>query len=137
MASYVGNRNPLHSTAVGKVILAFLPARKQQAILAGYPLPRFTPHTITDPALLGDELARTRRQGYAVDNEENEIGARCIGVPILDSEGFPMAGLSISGPRSRISDEAIGQMVEQLWIASSEIARRLGYAHRHQTGSGD
>lgn len=128
MASYVGNRNHLHSTAIGKVILALLPERQQLSILTGYPLPRFTPHTITDLDALRTELARARRQGFAVDNEENEVGARCIGVPILDPQGLPLAGLSVSGPRSRIDDEAIPLVAERLWAASHEISRRLGYA---------
>lgn len=134
MASFVGNRNHLHSTAIGKVILAFLPAHQQQAVLTGYPLPRFTPHTITDPKGLQDELARARRQGFAVDNEENEVGARCIGVPILDAQRRPLAGLSISGPRSRIGDDAIARMADQLWAASHEISRRLGHARHDTTG---
>lgn len=136
MASYVGNRNHLHSTAIGKVILAFLPEHQQQAILTGYPLPRFTPHTITELDALREDLVRARSQGYAVDNEENEVGARCIGVPILDSQGHPLAGLSVSGPRSRIGDEATAQMAERLWVASHEISRRLGHARHHPAGGG-
>ncbi len=136
MASYVGNRNHLHSTAIGKVILAFLPERQQQAVLTGYPLPGFTPHTITELDALRDELARVRSQGYAVDNEENEAGARCIGVPILDSQGLPLAGLSVSGPRSRITDGSTARMAERLWAASHEISLRLGHARHDTTGVG-
>lgn len=135
MASYVGNRNHLHSTAIGKAILAFLPAHQQQEVLSGYSLPRFTSHTITEPDALRDELSLARRQGYAVDNEENEVGARCIGVPILDSQGLPLAGLSVSGPRSRIDEEATAPMVERLWAASHEISRLLGHARRDTTGA--
>ena len=136
MASYVGNRNHLHSTAIGKVILAFLPDDDRHEILAGYPMPRLTSHTITEPALLDDELDLTHRRGHAVDNEENEIGARCVAVPILDSRGRPLAGVSISGPISRIDDATIERMAEQLWAVSHEISRRLGYALRDPTAVG-
>lgn len=136
MASYVGNRNHLHSTAIGKVILAFLRDDDRHEILAGYPMPPLTSRTITELTLLYDELDLTHRQGYAVDNEENEIGARCVAVPILNSQGHPLAGISISGPISRIDDAAVGRMAEQLWAASHEISRRLGHALRDTTGVG-
>lgn len=135
MSGYVGNRNHLHSTAMGKVMLAFLPAEQQQEILAHYPLPRFTPHTITDPALLRDAFARAHQQGYAVDNEENEIGARCIAVPILNTRGLPLAGLSVSGPISRIDGEAVRTMAEHLWRVSDKIAHRLGHTPTRSGGN--
>ena len=131
MSSHLGGRDHLHSTSIGKAMLAFLPEERLEAMLATVPRPRLTPRTITDLVELRAELTRTRQRGYAIDNEENEIGARCVGVPILDSKGVPLAGLSVSGPSNRIDDARIGIMALGLWQASTEISRRLGHATPH------
>ena len=86
-----------------------------------------TPKTITNLDDLRDELARTRLRGYATDNEENEIGARCVGVPILDGAGLPLAGISVSGPTARMNDDVLDAMSNRLWEASREISSNLGY----------
>jgi IclR family acetate operon transcriptional repressor len=127
MASHVGGHGCLHSTSMGKAMLAFLPDAEREARLAELRLRPVTPKTIADLDELRGELARTRRRGDAVDNEENEIGARCVGVPILDGDGAPLAAISLSGPAARIDDDALGAMAERLWEASREISARLGH----------
>ncbi|HET8521899.1 MAG TPA: IclR family transcriptional regulator [Thermomicrobiales bacterium] len=134
MANRLGSRGPVYATSIGKAVLAYLPAGQQAAMLASVSLRPLTPHTITDPELFRRELEQTRARGYAIDNEENEIGARCVSVPILSHE-LPFAGLSVSGPRSRITDDLIPVIAEKLWEASREISRRLGYVPEH--GAGD
>jgi IclR family acetate operon transcriptional repressor len=127
MASRVGTHGCLHSTAMGKAILAFLPDAERNQLLTMLPRPRVTPSTLVDIHDLRRELEQTRERGYAIDNEENEVGARCIGVPILDETGRPLAGLSVSGPAARIVDDALGAMANRLWRTSREIAAALGH----------
>lgn len=127
MSARPGNRDPIHSTSLGKAILAFLPEAKREAVVrAALPLARLTPKTIVElPDLLAD-LEATRARGYAIDDEENETGARCIGAPILNGDGEAVAGLSISGPVSRIDDGNVKLIAERLKAACAEIARRMG-----------
>lgn len=102
MKSRVGASMPMHSTALGKAVLAFLPAAAVDAILAQHGLPRRTPRTIVSRSTLERELARVRRRGYAIDDIENEEGVRCVGAPVFDQQGLPAAAVSISAPASRI-----------------------------------
>lgn len=125
--SLIGSRDPLYSTAVGKAILAFLPAKERATALAECTPVQFTVNTVTSPEALAAELVRTRQRGFAVDNEENELGARCVGVPILGVRGYPIAAMSLSGPRSRIGDERVVPIAAGLARVSQEISRRLGY----------
>jgi IclR family acetate operon transcriptional repressor len=126
-STLVGSRDSLHSTAVGKVILAFLPDAEREEVIAHCSLPQFTPSTFSTPQALRAELARTLQRGYAVDNEENELGARCVAVPILGVRGYPIAGLSLSGPVNRIGEEKMTKMVRGLWQASRDVSQQLGY----------
>jgi IclR family acetate operon transcriptional repressor len=134
MASRVGGSSCLHSTAMGKAILAFLPEPDREATLTNLELTAVTSKTITDSSQMHDELEQARRSSYAVDNEENEIGARCVGVPILDSSGFPLGAISISGPTARMHDDILDAMSKRLWEASQEISSNLG--HRFTTAQG-
>ena len=84
MASQPGTRRPLHCTALGKAILAFLPADQREEILPALSYELFTPHTISNLARLRKDLARTAQQGYAVDNQETNLGAVCVAAPIID-----------------------------------------------------
>lgn len=95
LTTWLGRRVPLHSTAMGKAILAFLPEKEVEAILGPGPLPRLTPKTITSPAQLRSELAKIRAQGYSVGNEENELGIRAVGAPIFASGGNPVAAVNL------------------------------------------
>ena len=135
MASRVGGLGGLHSTSIGKAILAFLPEPDRAALISNLVWTAVTPKTITNLDDLRDELERTRLRGYATDDEENEIGARCVGVPILDGAGLPLAAISISGPTVRIGDDALGAMSERLWDASRKISSNLGYSFAIANGA--
>ncbi|MFN8592758.1 MAG: IclR family transcriptional regulator [Thermomicrobiales bacterium] len=127
MAARLGGRDPAHSTSLGKAMLAFLPAEERERIVTSLlPLRALTPATIADPATLARDLSLTRERGYALDDQENESGARCVGVPVLDSAGRPLAGLSVSGPAARIDPERAAWLAARLWRASRELSRRLG-----------
>lgn len=88
-ASRIGLRMPLHTTAIGKSILAHLPAEEVRALITGGGLPARTPQTLTTPEALEADLESVRARGFAIDEEENEPGARCIGAAVLDHAGPP------------------------------------------------
>lgn len=125
MAARVGARDYVHSTALGKAMLAFLPpdaiARRLQR-----PLPARTAHTITDPALFAAELDRVRARGVAEDHAENELGARCVAAPIFDHAGAVIAAISVSSPESRLDDRRAAEVADAVQAAAQEITRRVG-----------
>ena len=98
MITRIGSSNPVHCTSVGKAILAFLPEERAADVVKRTRFERFTHRTIATPEALRTEMEKTRRRGYAVDDEELEEGLRCIAVPLLDAQRQPVAAVSISGP---------------------------------------
>ena len=97
MRSRVGQRGQLHCTAAGKSMLAFMPEPELLPLLKRLKFQPVTEHTITDPGKFREHLGQVRRLGYAVDDEENEVGIRCIGAPIYDHAGRLAGALSMSG----------------------------------------
>lgn len=129
MASFVGGRDHVHSTSIGKATLAFLPESEQEELLTTVSRPPVTERTLTGLDELRSDLARARARGFAIDDEENEIGARCVGVPVLSGGGRPIAAISISGPVGRIQGETIDRIAASLWTASRAISTQLGHTH--------
>jgi len=127
--SVIGIRAPMYCTAVGKAILAFLPDKEINKII-GKGLKRFTNNTITDNKKLLDELKKIRKTGYAVDNMEHEEGVRCVGAPIKENSGYPIASISISGPSQRITDEMIPQLAFHTIRVANAISERIVYRKR-------
>jgi len=127
MISYVGKRAPLHCTALGKVLLAYLSAEERKKILGKEVLPRLTENTITDKGELEKELGKVREQGFALDREENEKDVRCVAAPIRNYQGEVIAALSISSPIFRIDKNAQNDLKEALVETSKKISKRLGY----------
>ena len=105
-ASRVGKQQPMHSTALGKTILAFRPPERVEETIADLELSRRTPETITDPAELRAELEAIREQGYGIDNEENIEGLRCVAAPVRTDDGV-LGAISMSGPSSRFTEERL------------------------------
>ncbi|MCB5182981.1 IclR family transcriptional regulator [Streptomyces antimicrobicus] len=95
-ASRVGTRMPLHTTAIGKSVLAALPAEEVRALLGTGDLPRRTPRTLATVVELEAELAVVRQRGFALDDEENEPAIRCLGAAVLDGAGRPVGGVSVT-----------------------------------------
>jgi len=127
----IGSRAPLHVTAVGKLWLGEDGTAGIQAYAQRTGLPRYTRNTLTDvDALLRDALAAAQR-GYALDNEEAELGVGCIGAPIRDAAGQLVAGLSISAPIERRRDDWIGLLTAAAW----RISEKLGYVYAGPEGS--
>jgi IclR family transcriptional regulator, KDG regulon repressor len=129
MAATVGMRDPYHSSALGKAMLAHGPESRVEQIVGG-PLGQKTERTVATIERLKDELAEVRRRGYAIDDEENEAGARCIGAPILDHRGQCAGAISVSGSASRLTDERIAALAERVRAAAAAISRTMGYQTR-------
>jgi IclR family KDG regulon transcriptional repressor len=126
----VGRRAPAHSTGLGKAILSCLPPAEVQAFIKQYGLPLQTSHTITDPDKFLAELDQSREQGFAIDDEENELGGRCIAVPIFDHTGTPVAAVSISAPTARLPLTEVPQAGAMVRETAKSISRSLGYLPR-------
>ena len=107
MVSQPGLHRPLNSTALGKAMLAFLPAEQREEILPTLTFTPLTPRTIPNLARLRRELTRTAQQGFAIDDQEADMGARCVAAPILDERGKIAGAISVSGPTTRISREKV------------------------------
>ena len=131
-AARVGTRNPLHSTGIGKALLAFGPPGVVASYVQG-PMPRQTPNTFTDPAHLLDELEATRVRGYAIDDVENEDGVRCVAAPVRDHAGRIVAALSVSAPAYRFALDDLPVLAPRVLAVAGELSRRIGHrdpAHR-------
>ena len=124
----LGRRMPAHCTGTGKLLLAFLPADRLDALLAGAPLEPRTPYTITDPRALREELARTRARGWSENAQESEIGVASVGAPIRDARGTVVAAISIAGPVMRLDGDSLGRFTRQLIDAAGTISRQLGWS---------
>ena len=105
-----GSIAPLHCSDVGKVFLADLPAARVDEIVRKTGLPARTPHTITSEATLLSELQHVQMQGYALDDEEREVGVRCLSAGILNGAGKVIAAIGVAGPTSRLSRERVAEV---------------------------
>jgi DNA-binding IclR family transcriptional regulator len=127
--NWIGQRTPLHATASGKVLLAWMEAVALKQFLAAK-LHRYTQHTVTKPASLEAELERVREQGWASTTEEFEIGLNAVAAPIFDATGDVVAAVGTSGPSYRLTVESFPSVAEALMAGAKEISARLGYFGR-------
>nr|WP_249365707.1 IclR family transcriptional regulator [Cytobacillus citreus] len=127
MHSKVGKRAPMHCTSVGKAILAHLPTIVVTEILERKGLPVHTDKTITDKEMFIQELNHVRKNGYALDLEENEYGITCIAVPIFDHLGKVVAAVSISGPTIRMTADRLEKLHPRMINIGRDISARLGH----------
>jgi len=126
MRSDLGVRKPAYCTAEGQAILAFRsPETVEQVIRQGL-LPR-TPQTITDPARFMRALDSVRQRGCAIEDEESEIGMRCIAAPIRDDAGEVVAAVAVAGPVSRLAKKAIADFIPHVIETANLISARLGH----------
>jgi DNA-binding IclR family transcriptional regulator len=130
MRSEIGRRAPAHSTALGKAILSCLSNPQIEKFICDHGLPRVTEKTIVEPQKFLAELERVRECGYAIDDEENEIGGRCIAVPVFDHTGQAVAAVSISAPTARLPMTDVPQAGAMVRETAKAISRSLGYLPR-------
>ena len=123
--TYVGKRADLHCTGVGKVLLAYAGEEIAQEILSVDSFPRYTNATITSPANLKKELFVVRKKGYAVDDEEEELGVRCLGAPVLNQSGEPVAAVSVTGTLSQVRRDRLDQLAEVVKQAAGRVSGAL------------
>jgi IclR family KDG regulon transcriptional repressor len=125
--SRLGGRVPLHCSAVGKVLAAFQAVEKQQKLLSDYTFTIHTPNTIGSMAQFTVELAQVNRLGYAIDDQENEPGVRCVAAPIYDHSRQVIAAISLSTMTTSVNDEEFLLLSNQLIAESVAISKLLGY----------
>ena len=123
-ATWLGKRMEVHCTGLGKALVAFAPESEVDAIVQLHGLGRHNENTISSPKRFREELERVVRLGYAVDDEEDELGMRCIGVPIFGPGGRAVAAVSVAGTTSEIVAENISQLATDL----KRTAARIGSA---------
>ena len=132
MFTEVGNRVLPHSTAVGKVLLSYLPDGQAERLLRRTGMPRRTPDTITDPRELLAQLQQVRQLGYAVDAGEEETGVHCFAVPVLTATGC-IAAMSVSGPRSRLTDDVCRRVLPEMQRIAEAFAADLSTTDSSRT----
>ncbi|MFC4453977.1 IclR family transcriptional regulator [Deinococcus sonorensis] len=120
-----GSIAPLHCSDVGKVFLADLPAARIEEVIRKTGLPARTPHTITQPDALEQELQRVRQDRYALDDEEREMGVRCLSAGILNGAGKVIAAVGVAGPTSRLSRERIPEVSAAVRGMAARCAEEL------------
>jgi len=135
ISAFPGDRNPVHSTALGKAILAFLPETRVRTILGDSPLIRKTPNTITERKQLLDHLALVRGQRLALDQEENLGGVTCVASPIFGPNGRVIAAFSVSGPANRMSAKLTALKCD-IKAAASSVTKMLKPASMQIASSG-
>jgi len=126
VAAPIGQPLPLHIGASPKILLAHLPEQDRERILQSIELTRFTPNTITDRDELRRCLDEIRAQGYAVDEEDFEVGVYAVGAPVRDHCGRVVAGITITTPESRYSPQRRQELIEMVTHAASRVSARLG-----------
>lgn len=129
MHTWVGKKNPMYRTAVGKAILAFSDKEKAIDIWNKSEIVQNTPYTITNIDDFLEQLVLVRKNGYAIDNEETEIGIRCVAAPILDFSKNVIGALSISIPTIRFPENEIEVYGNQVKKCSEVISKKLGYIY--------
>jgi IclR family acetate operon transcriptional repressor len=122
----VGSTRQLYCTAVGKVLAAWLPPSEVRAALAKTRMERLTPRTITTRAAFDAELKRVRAAGYAVDDEEQYLGLRCVAMPVSCYSGEVIASMCVVGPKHRMTNRKLQEVRGPLKTLAGRMSERLG-----------
>ena len=121
-----GTLSPMHASGIGKALLAQMDPVRFGRWFKDHPPERFTENTLlTEPALV-EALREIRARGFSIDGEEKNLGMRCIAAPVFDMNGEALAGISVSGPTSRVEPEAITRLSEAVIDAAHELTEAIG-----------
>lgn len=123
----VGFRSPAYCSSMGKCLLSCLSGDDLEEALYGCDFKRYTPNTITDIREFKRYLRIVRRQGWAMDNEEYQLGHRCVGAPVYDYRGTPVAAISASGSMTQLSDRNLEAVIQEVKNAAASLSRKMGY----------
>ena len=121
-----GTLSRLHASGIGKALLSRMDANRAERFLTEAPFERFTKFTLTTREQLEDDLQLTRQRNYAIDGEERNLGMRCIAAPVFDIHGEAIAGISVSGPTSRVGTDQISGLSKAVVAAASELSAAIG-----------
>ena len=128
LATWPGKQMDLHCTGVGKALLAHLPKEEVSKLIRGYGLPQHNSKTLSSAKRLREELAHILEQGYSYDDEEDEIGLRCIGAPIFDRNRVCIAAISIAGTTAQIHPDNLDALARRVRQAADAISFQMGFA---------
>jgi DNA-binding IclR family transcriptional regulator len=129
VVSFIGRRMKVHSTAVGKALLAFLPPDSQEMQLVQAPLEPQNERTIASPLELRRDLDQVREQGYSVNDEEDELGVRAVGAPILSADGVAIAAISVVGTTGQLTLDRVTATGRAVREAALEISIHMQKLH--------
>lgn len=121
-----GTLSRLHASGIGKALLSEMDPGRVDKFLSDAPFEQFTAFTLTQPHLLLEDLAQTRARGYAIDGEERNLGMRCIAAPVFDVHGEAVAGISVSGPTSRVGLDQIADLSKAVVAAARTLTAAIG-----------
>jgi IclR family acetate operon transcriptional repressor len=125
-----GTASAMHSSGIGKALLSRMDDKRQRRVLVAGQMERFTEFTLVDPEAMIADLKVTKARGYAVDGEERNLGMRCIAAPVYNVFGEAVAGISVSGPTSRITVDRIEALAGPVMEAARQLTRATGGNHR-------
>jgi len=128
LATWIGKRLELHCSGVGKCLLVYLPESEFLRLVRDRGLTRNNENTITSIRRLKQEMAQIRRMGYSLEDEEGEIGCRCVGAPVFDHSGKVIAAISVAGTTAQILTEDFAYYGEMVREAASDISEVLGFS---------
>ena len=128
MDIWVGHRLPIHTTAIGKALVAFLPENETLQILSLHGMEKKTRKSINNPQKYLRELEKVRQYGFAIDDEENAEGVRCVASPIFDANGKVTAALGTSTIIMQLNETQLPKVVEMIKDAAAKVSQRLGYS---------
>lgn len=126
-----GTQAPMHTSGIGKAILAQFEAARVKSIFESEDTRVFTPHSLGRLDALAADLAEIRNRGFAVDNEEKTLGMRCIAAPVFGADGRAIAGLSISGPVSRVTPDRVAEIGAAVQQAAQALSVAMGGGPEH------
>jgi DNA-binding IclR family transcriptional regulator len=126
--THIGLSEDVHCSAVGKVLVAFLPDDKRDNIISSMVMKPYTRRTITNPDALRFELKKVLENGFAIDDEEMSSGVRCIAAPIMNHKGEVIAAIGISGTVYRIRVDNLQEYISTVVEVASKISQSLGYS---------
>ena len=127
LATWVGKRLDANSSGVGKALLAFASEENFEQNLSRRSLARYNKNTITSPEKLKRELKKVRTLGFAFENEEGEIGFRCIGVPLFDATDCAVAAISVAGTTAQIAEENVNKLASMVKQTAAQISSHIGF----------